>query len=598
MKGYNPDFYRTTYEYESNPLNKEFCPFKEEKYDKYKTSHERFSNSPPIILCETGSSRNNKNHRHRYLFYPSASRLSPFTDNNYFSEVNIIKNPIRNDNYTNIKKENENKNKLNNKNETLLNQNEKSPEKYQAMYDKSFELVKRISELVPEEETKIKGNAEYYLSKDKDYMNIIDKQIDSLTNHFKNNNFNLGYKTDGTIYKNNNNISQNDDNQMTYDQYKKNLLNRIKNSNTEINPNEYNFNYKQNDNVENNKEFQNNYENDINNNNRNYINDYINDLNNKNNQKIEKANIEVNQPEIDLNKNENYKNKNEKMNINDNKINNKEKEYENEEENNNVINNENNQLIENNLENYLNKENQNKKEIINQNGKDINKPNQYNTLGMIRGTNDNNNDINQYQNQPFNKNQNNDNLYNSDNIKNEDENPNNNYPYQLIEENNNQKIILSSENKPFLGELVDYQYQKGNQIFIKKKSGSDLKLSLLRGKEGEPLTYQGYPLMGNDNKFFYDKDGNIIVYPDNEFIKGDKSIQVGILDTRNRSKIMGFSINKNNFDLYGTGEEFEGSGSGGFKKSKKKNKWYMFPKGDGGAKPPVIMKRKKRKNKI
>ena len=50
MKEYNPDFYRTTYEYESNPLNKEFSPYKEEKYDKYKTSQEKFSDTPPIIL--------------------------------------------------------------------------------------------------------------------------------------------------------------------------------------------------------------------------------------------------------------------------------------------------------------------------------------------------------------------------------------------------------------------------------------------------------------------------------------------------------------------------------------------------------------------
>ena len=33
--------------------------------------------------------------------------------------------------------------------------------------------------------------------------------------------------------------SSNDDNKMTYDEYKNNLLQRIKNSNTEINPNEY-----------------------------------------------------------------------------------------------------------------------------------------------------------------------------------------------------------------------------------------------------------------------------------------------------------------------------------------------------------------------
>ena len=101
--------------------------------------------------------------------------------------------------------------------------------------------------------------------------------------------------------------------------------------------------------------------------------------------------------------------------------------------------------------------------------------------------------------------------------------------------------------------------------------------------------------MGKGNKFFFDKNGNVVVYPDNEFIKGDKAIKVEICDTKNKNNLMEFNINKSNFDLFGTEieEEFGGS-SGEFKKSKKKNKWYMFPKGDGGAKAPIINKRKKR----
>ena len=143
MNTYQPKFNYKTYEYEANPLSHEFPPYNSIKDPSYKTSQERFSNSPPIILCETSGSRNNKTHKHRYLFYPSVSRLSPFTDNNniYLNNYNIIKNTLRDEN--NLPGETENK-----KNETSLNKNEKSPEKYQAMYDKSFELVKRISELV------------------------------------------------------------------------------------------------------------------------------------------------------------------------------------------------------------------------------------------------------------------------------------------------------------------------------------------------------------------------------------------------------------------------------------------------------------------
>ncbi len=222
---------------------------------------------------------------------------------------------------------------------------------------------------------------------------------------------------------------------------------------------------------------------------------------------------------------------------------------------------------------------------------------------MIQGTNDNfniNPSQNQYQPLDNNINTNNNPKYESNNLNKEYEDPNTNTfpPYQLVDEKNN-KMILSPEGKPFKGELVENQYQKGNQIFIKTKSGSDIKLSILRSKEGEPLTYKGYPLMGNDQKFFYDKNGNIIVYPDNEFIKGDKAVEVGIQNPNDKNNLVEFCINKNNFDLFGTDnrEEFRGSRNGGFKKSKKKNKWYMFPKGDGGAKAPIIRKKKKRRSK-
>ena len=165
MNPYNQELYRTTYELESNPLNQKkysHSNLEETKKILYNTSlDERLSNTTPIILCEANNSRNSKYHRHRYLFYPSASRLSPFNgkDNN----LNFIKNAINNSELENQE-----------------NKNEKSPEKYQTMYDKSFELVKRISELVPQENIKIKGNSEYYLNKDQDYMNIIDKEIEIL----------------------------------------------------------------------------------------------------------------------------------------------------------------------------------------------------------------------------------------------------------------------------------------------------------------------------------------------------------------------------------------------------------------------------------
>ena len=507
MNPYNLELYRTTYELESN----KYPPLEETKNILYKTSHERLSSSPPIILCETNNSRNNKYHRHRYLFYPSASRLSPFSNND--NNINTIKNAIN---------DNEQKDK-----------NEKSPEKYQSMYDKSFELVKRISELVPLEDIKIKGNSEYYLNKDQDYMNIVDKEINTLTNHFKNNNINFGYNSEGNLNKNNNYLNNNDTDKknMTYDQYKNSLLQKIQDSKNE------NQNFEQND------EKPYNDINNINNSNRNYINDYLNSKDNK-----KQENVEINQPEI---KEEN------------NNLNNK---YRNKKDN-----------IKNNIDNNMNKDTLKEKEDEQiKNNMNDNKIPQYNTLGMIQ--NDNNNDNTNKKN-----NQNN-------NIKNNITNQKSKIPYTLIDENNDK--ILSLDNKPFTGELISNQYQKGNQIFIRTKTGSDIKLNILRGKEGEPLCYKGYPLMGTSNKFFYDKDGNVIAYPDNEFIKGDKAIDVRILDNKN---IKDFGVS-NNFEINeGTGNSMGSIGE--VKKIKMKSKWYMFPKGNGSAKAPVI-KKKKKKNKI
>jgi hypothetical protein len=315
---------------------------------------------------------------------------------------------------------------------------------------------------------------------------------------------------------------------------------------------------------------------------RNYINDYIKDLNEQNtNKNVE--NIEMNEPEINDKKNNvnlRYKN-DKKKEINDNNIINEEQKYENN-------NKENNKNINNNFKNDINTK-LIKEENNNLIPKKTNQSTQYNTLGMIQNANDNINK-NQIKYQP-NKDINKD-LTNKISNKEEEK-----YPYQLIDENNIQ--IISSDKKPFIGELIEEQYQKGNQIFVKTKSGSIIKLHLLRGKEGEPLCYKGYPLLGKDNKFFYDKNGNIVIYPDNEFINGDKLIKVNILDTKNKNTFKDFNISKNDFE-YGMGQDFCERGiRGESKKNKMKNKWYMFPKGNGDAKSPIIKKKEKRKrNKI
>ena len=606
MYSYQPDLYRTTYEYESKPLYPQNYLLDKTKNTLYQSGIDNRENSPPIILCETGNSRNTKTHKHRYLFYPSASRLSPFTDNN---NLNIYNSMDNNNNYpqnealNKIKQENSNINNINNKNET-----EKSPEKYQAMYGKSFELVKKISELVPEEKAKIKGNSDYYLNKDKDFMNIIDNQINTLTNHFQKSNFNLGYKTDGILLQNSNN---NDINNNTHGQYKNNLLERINNSKNDMNNQE-------------------------NNNNRNYISDYKknSELNIYNNNDINKdnnnINIEINEPEKENKSNLKNQNPNKYMKIEDNNINNEEQKVEEEInlDNNNINENgENNEEKEKNMENNNVNNDLNNMNIIDLNDindkkveepgtfpKMTNQSTKFDTKGIFQGSNNINNP-NQNKNQTFPLTNNNINdimelnekiqnnqipTFNNKSNKNKKSKKSNNNindiqdnsSMKLFDENN--KNILSEENKPFIGELIEYQYQKGNQIYIKPKNSSDIKLNILRNKEGEIITYKGYPLLKN-NKFYYDQNCDIIVYPDNEFIKGDKYIQAIIKNNNNTIKEFGINMKNEDIKKYmENNDEFTGVKNSG----KLKKRWFMFPKGDGGAKAPMIKKRKKRRTNI
>ena len=344
MYTYQPELYHTTYEYESKPLYPQNYILDKTKETLYQTGMDRKSNSPPIILCETGGSRNAKAHKHRYLFYPSASRLSPFSDNYNINTYD--------------------KNSINYKDD---NKNEKSQEKYQAMYDKSFELVKKISELVPEKEAKIKGNSDYYLNKDKDYMNIIDNQINTLTNHFQKSNFDLGYKTDGMLLQNSNINNSNDINNNTYGIYKNNILERINNSKNNTN---------------NQKAF------DINSKNRNYIDDYKKNLEykiNKGNNDIDEDEnekreiIEINEKKIQYKANVKDNKPNAYNNVIDNNIINEKSNIESE-DNNAIINNrnengnenQNKELIENNEKNDENNKNINEKDENKEKETDLN----------------------------------------------------------------------------------------------------------------------------------------------------------------------------------------------------------------------------------
>ena len=204
---------RNTYELVSQPYNQEYIPYDSSRNRFDKINSERLSSSPNITLYKTGNSQAFNNNTHRYLFYPSISRLSPFSDvmpnytvidtqnpkNNMYNNNNLNRQIIRDGNTFTNNENNRDKNnsEFNNQNDlgyTKNNNNNRSESvgnyrdkgKYQSMFDKSLELIKTISDFIPDENAKIKGNSQYYYNRDKDYDSIIEKQKTFLTKYFKN----------------------------------------------------------------------------------------------------------------------------------------------------------------------------------------------------------------------------------------------------------------------------------------------------------------------------------------------------------------------------------------------------------------------------
>lgn len=329
MFQYYPSF-RNTYELESQPNNHKYMPVNTISNLYPNIYSERLSYSPPIILCETGNSRNKNNHSHRYLFYPSTSRLSPFS-NNMNNEFNIIKKVNTNNN--NYESKNEIKNKLRNENQLINKENNENSKnendiegrmdynnnlgrkivntpqninKYQSMFDKSLELMKTISNFIPEEDAKIKGNSSYYYNRDRDYDTIIEKQKNFLQKHFinklgnknqietdiysnskKNNNNNLDNRPNDQF--NNNFTNINDNKGINFDNHLDNINNNeidnigsfpgIKNMNNKDNINDDNNIRMKSEKAFDNENNENNFNNDKNNSNNKFYNKTANELN-------------------------------------------------------------------------------------------------------------------------------------------------------------------------------------------------------------------------------------------------------------------------------------------------------------------------------
>ena len=262
MQSYTSQNYpsnRNTYERESRGFD-QYVPYNSSRNIKNTiTINSGSLSNTPIILCETGRSSTDKR-SHRYLFYPSIYRLSPFSDNmtdyNIMSGTNI-RNNYSNHDESNLKRErnqlinNETPMSVNNnddmdgeetKNDVRRNKgfrsesmgNPRNSKQYQTMFDKNFELVKTISNIIPDEDAKIKGDSSYYYNRDKDYDKILDKYKTYLTDYFKNinnQNNNLN-RTGSNIYKNSNNQM---DNKSNYNQFQSDTLDRNNNNNNNQN---------------------------------------------------------------------------------------------------------------------------------------------------------------------------------------------------------------------------------------------------------------------------------------------------------------------------------------------------------------------------
>lgn len=255
---------KNTYELETQPYKTNYIPYNSNEELTHRTAQERLSQSPPIILCETSDFRNSRTHRHRYLFYPSASRLSPYSDLHTFSNFNIAtgsdpRKDITNSNFDlekevdklrernrQIKEEyNKRHNELNDDNygnRKGINRPESANYntrrgKYKDLLEKSNDLKNSIENLIKEEEGKKRGPLGYYNNRnsrdnrDNEFDEIINRQINLFdtkkSNRNLNNNINNNRDSKYNSQFNRNNDSENynlNNNDYNDDQFKSGTL--------------------------------------------------------------------------------------------------------------------------------------------------------------------------------------------------------------------------------------------------------------------------------------------------------------------------------------------------------------------------------------
>ena len=248
------------------------------------------------------------------------------------------------------------------------------------------------------------------------------------------------------------------------------------------------------------------------------------------------------------------------------------------------------------------------------NNNNINKSNQgFNSNNVLRNTN-NPNDIN-------NINKNNkymnimDSVDNNNIISKDGESSGKLIKLVLADENNME--ILSENREPFIGEEIqDKKVMEGNKVLVVTKGGENVALNVLKNYEGEILADEnGNAILGRDNIYFFDKNGEVVVSTDKKLLEGDKAVPAKVKKVKFNPSLFSGTFNSNgdnNFvnsipltksfgmnNIRGNtnGDNYE-LGTSQMRRRHNKGRWKMFPKGDGDAKPPIIKKRKRNIRKI
>ena len=635
--------YKNTYELESKPYNSGYIPYNTQQNISARSIYGRLSKSPPIILCQTSDLRNSRTHTHRYLFYPSISQLSPYSDNNNLSLYNITNQSNRRIN-GNLDLEKE-INKLKEQNRLIKEEFQRSNEEITGRsgfysdrnngrpgsvnFIRNNELMR---DLLTEKDKKIRVPLGHYNNRDGEYVSIANKQKHLFntdnSNKYQNNNEKSNYylsfggrknngtpgnSTLGNLTKDNignrnnmNGISSYNDRNDIYSKNNKNL-------NRNLSYNDRNDIYsKDNNNLNRNLSYNDrNYidyksrgfdeSNNFNNTAR-YNNNFSKTNNNNENNANNIANFGVNLNSWDAVNRSNDNNFNSNNNINDNNMNSGYRD-------NNFYS---NQTLPNNIGNNL-----------------ILKSNTSPLMNEIKNITKTDNNLNYFNNTGTLRNQNQEEENNPNLTQNTDTNFENKLKkffeeegalktlkFILVDKNNNN--LMSEEQKTFVGEQVQEANIEGDHTIVKTKDGRNIKLNPLRNIEGDIITdTKGNPILGQGSIYFIDKNGNpIVLFDKSSFDERDKFIpslikRVEINPSNSLSKTTFVTTGNNQFE--GNNEEdykntqrlgytTMGIGMGGYgeyrrknlSKSKMKN---FFPKGDGDAKLPIPPKRKRIKKK-